>query len=101
MSESSERCGIPVSGMPCETPVVRRDPVSRVLGFVIRFYQRFVSPALPASCRFHPTCSSYALEALQLHGPMRGSWLSLVRLGKCHPFHPGGLDPVPLPGGSE
>ncbi len=66
-----------------------------LLTAILRFYQRYLSPALPASCRFHPTCSSYALEALEHHGALGGTWLTVVRLCKCHPFHPGGLDPVP------
>ena len=62
---------------------------------IIRTYQRFISPLFPPSCRFHPTCSSYAIEALQVHGPLRGSWMAIRRIARCHPFHPGGLDPVP------
>ena len=62
---------------------------------VIRFYRRFVSPMFPPSCRFYPTCSQYALEAIQTHGFVRGVWLSTLRIGKCHPFHRGGFDPVP------
>ena len=61
----------------------------------IRFYQRFVSPALPATCRYYPSCSSYAVEALTTRGAFRGSWLTLRRLGRCHPWHQGGYDPVP------
>lgn len=72
-----------------------------VLTAILRFYKRYLSPALPASCRFHPTCSSYALEAIEHHGALGGSWLTLVRLCKCHPFHPGGLDPVPRLGVAE
>lgn len=68
---------------------------SRVLLAPIRFYQRFVSPALPPSCRYYPTCSSYAVEALLAHGALRGSWLAVRRLGRCHPWHEGGYDPVP------
>lgn len=62
---------------------------------VIWFYRKAVSPLLPACCRFRPTCSEYASQAIGLHGPFKGGWLSLIRLMKCHPFHPGGYDPVP------
>lgn len=62
---------------------------------MIRFYQRRISPLTGPSCRFHPTCSHYALEAIQKYGAARGSWLALRRIGRCHPFHPGGYDPVP------
>ena len=66
----------------------------------IRFYQRFVSPLTPATCRFRPTCSAYAVEAVERHGVLRGSWLALRRILRCHPFHDGGWDPVPGgPGG--
>lgn len=63
--------------------------------YLIRGYQRFVSPLLPARCRFYPSCSQYALEAVGRHGLIRGSWLAARRLLRCHPFHPGGFDPVP------
>lgn len=62
---------------------------------VIRFYQRAVSPWLPSSCRFQPSCSQYAAEALERHGFARGAWLTLRRLARCHPFTPAGYDPVP------
>ena len=62
---------------------------------LIRFYQRFISPMLPPSCRFTPSCSAYALEAIRVHGAVRGVWLAVRRLGRCHPFNPGGYDPVP------
>ena len=61
----------------------------------IGFYSRAISPALPPRCRFEPTCSAYAAEAIEAHGPARGSWLALRRLLKCAPWHPGGYDPVP------
>jgi uncharacterized protein len=67
----------------------------RLLALPIRGYQRFVSPVLPPACRFTPTCSQYAIEAIQRHGAMRGGWLALKRLARCHPWHPGGHDPVP------
>lgn len=67
----------------------------RMITAMIRVYRRFVSPLKPPSCRFHPTCSAYALEAVERHGVLRGLGLAVVRISKCHPFHPGGLDPVP------
>ena len=60
----------------------------------IIFYQRFVSPLTAPACRFYPSCSEYALQAIKRYGPWRGLWLSLRRILKCHPFHPGGYDPV-------
>ncbi len=62
---------------------------------LLRGYQRWVSPAFPPTCRFYPTCSAYAIEALQVHGLLRGSWLAVRRLVRCAPWHPGGVDPVP------
>ena len=64
-----------------------------VLG--VRLYQRFVSPLSPSSCRFYPSCSAYAVTALTRFGPFRGGWLAIRRLGRCHPWNPGGVDPVP------
>ncbi len=61
---------------------------------LIRFYKRFISPMLPSACRFTPTCSEYALEAFEKKGPFRAFWMTAVRICKCHPFHPGGYDPV-------
>jgi len=66
-----------------------------ILIAIIKFYKYFISPLLGDRCRFYPSCSSYSLEALQLHGAIIGSYLSLKRLLKCHPFHKGGIDPVP------
>jgi uncharacterized protein len=62
---------------------------------LIRFYRKGISPLLPPSCRFYPTCSEYGLEAIQRHGAARGSWLTLKRILRCHPFCRGGYDPVP------
>ena len=61
----------------------------------IRLYQLAISPMLGANCRFYPSCSAYARKAVEIHGPAYGSLLALKRLSKCHPFHPGGYDPVP------
>jgi uncharacterized protein len=71
--------------------------VSRLLLALVRAYQRFLSPLLPPRCRFLPTCSQYAAEAVERHGAAHGSWLALRRVARCHPFHPGGHDPVPDP----
>lgn len=66
-----------------------------LLTLPIRFYQLAISPHTPPSCRFTPTCSQYALEALRIHGPARGLWLALRRLARCHPWGGSGYDPVP------
>jgi len=62
---------------------------------LIRGYQRGISPVLPSSCRFSPSCSQYTLEAVERYGVVRGGWLGARRLVRCHPFNPGGFDPVP------
>lgn len=62
---------------------------------IIRFYQKCISPLTPPSCRFYPTCSNYGLEAIKTHGAVKGGWLTIKRILKCHPLHPGGIDPVP------
>jgi putative membrane protein insertion efficiency factor len=67
---------------------------ARIVMLPIRAW-RLVSVHLPPRCRFHPSCSQYALEALTVHGAARGSWLAIKRVGRCHPWHDGGLDPVP------
>lgn len=67
----------------------------KALILIVRTYRYLVSPLLGNHCRFYPSCSSYAIEALERHGALKGCWLSLRRLFRCHPFHPGGVDPVP------
>ena len=69
--------------------------MKRILVAFVRFYRKNISPLKQPSCRFTPTCSAYALEALEKHGAAKGAWLALKRLFKCHPFHKGGYDPVP------
>ena len=69
-------------------------PKRALLG-AIRFYRRHISPMFPPCCRFTPTCSAYALEAVEKYGALKGGFLALKRILKCHPFHPGGYDPVP------
>jgi hypothetical protein len=66
-----------------------------VLLFLIRVYQKFISPLLPPACRFYPSCSEYAHQALVKHGALKGTWLAAKRLARCHPYHAGGFDPVP------
>lgn len=61
---------------------------------LLRFYKRWLSPMLPSACRFHPTCSEYMMDAITAHGVLRGVWMGLRRLSRCHPFHEGGFDPV-------
>ena len=61
---------------------------------ILRIYKRWISPMLPSACRYHPTCSEYMIEAVDKHGVLRGLWMGLKRLGRCHPFHEGGFDPV-------
>jgi hypothetical protein len=66
-----------------------------ILMYGIRLYQQLISPLLPPStCRFHPTCSQYAIDAISKYGPLHGSWRALKRISRCHPWHPGGFDPA-------
>lgn len=67
----------------------------QLLILLVRGYQVVISPHLPPSCRYYPSCSAYAIEALTKHGALRGSWLAARRIARCHPFRPGGYDPVP------
>lgn len=69
--------------------------MQKVIIGMLRFYQLAISPLLGRHCRFEPTCSAYAIEAVQVHGAWRGTGLALARVGRCHPWHPGGFDPVP------
>ena len=69
--------------------------MKRVFLRLIAFYQRHISPCFPARCRFSPTCSQYAMEAIEKYGAVKGGWLTLKRLLRCNPFHKGGYDPVP------
>jgi len=69
--------------------------IASAMRAALRAYRWFISPLLPAACRFHPSCSQYAEEALQRHGAWRGSWLAARRVCRCGPWHPGGFDPVP------
>ena len=75
--------------------LARPSAVARVLMALITGYRRFVSPLLAQRCRFEPSCSAYALGAVREHGALRGAWLAVRRIGRCHPFNPGGFDPVP------
>lgn len=71
------------------------DPIKWLLKILIRGYQLIISPLLGNNCRFYPSCSSYTLEAIERFGVLRGGWLGLRRIGRCHPWNPGGIDPVP------
>jgi putative membrane protein insertion efficiency factor len=71
--------------------------VGRALVWACLAWKRWISPSLPPACRFEPTCSDYAAEAIELHGALRGSWLAVRRLARCHPFARAGFDPVPPP----
>jgi len=69
--------------------------MKHVFIWLINLYRKYISPMTPPTCRFHPTCSAYGLEAFEKHGVIKGLYLTTVRILKCHPFHPGGFDPVP------
>ena len=72
-----------------------RTGIGWVLIAFVRLYQLFLSPLLPSACRYYPSCSAYAIQAIERHGPIRGVWLAARRIGRCNPFRPGGYDPVP------
>lgn len=80
---------------PSSTPSTVKRIATLPLILLVRLYQRCISPLTPPSCRFTPTCSQYTLEALQKYGPLKGSWLALKRLARCHPWGGHGYDPVP------
>lgn len=69
--------------------------MSRLLMLFVKMYRFFISPLLGSNCRFSPSCSTYAMQALEKYGALRGSWLAVKRILRCHPWHPGGADPVP------
>jgi putative membrane protein insertion efficiency factor len=83
------------SAAPETAGAARPSVAARILIVPVIGYRRFISPLLPPVCRFAPSCSEYALEALRVHGAVRGLWLAVRRLARCHPFNPGGYDPVP------
>jgi len=69
--------------------------MKRIALAMIRFYKRFLSPLLPSACRFEPTCSVYTYQAIEKYGVFKGGWMGIKRISRCHPFNPGGYDPVP------
>ncbi len=69
--------------------------MKRLLLLLVQFYRSCISPLTPPSCRYYPTCSAYAMEAIERYGARRGAWMALRRILRCHPFHAGGYDPVP------
>ena len=91
----SECCPRPCEGST-EPPAAHRSSVPQAIALAtLRAYKAVISPLVPPACRFHPTCSAYALEAIERHGLMRGGLLAAKRLLRCHPFSPGGIDLVP------
>lgn len=78
-----------------------RQMMSKLIIILIRFYQKFISPLCPGVCRYRPTCSQYAIEAIKIHGPIKGVWLSCKRICRCHPWGGCGYDPVPPKGDNK
>ena len=76
----------------------RPSPAAKLLMASVRAYQKVLSPAMGGNCRYYPSCSQYGYDAIRLHGAGRGSWMAVKRIGRCHPFHEGGYDPVPEAG---
>jgi hypothetical protein len=95
-AEAPARAGPPARSGPGIGAAVRW-----LLLTLIRGYQILISRHMPPICRFYPSCSRYTAEAIRLWGPWHGSWLGVKRICRCHPFHPGGLDPVPVPGAPD
>lgn len=95
MQDREQTTGVERSRSATTTkPMVLRLP-SLALRLAIRGYQVAISPVLPPACRYYPTCSNYAIEAIEKYGALRGGWMAARRIGRCHPFSPGGFDPVP------
>ncbi len=81
--------------MPNPSGAIERESMTLILTSLIRVYRVVIAPLLPPNtCRFYPTCSQYALDAIAKYGPARGLWMAVKRIGRCHPFHPGGYDPA-------
>jgi putative membrane protein insertion efficiency factor len=89
---------VSVSATAQPDPAARPSAAARLLVLLLTGYRALISPLLGPRCRFYPSCSAYALEAVRTHGALRGSWLAVRRLSRCHPFHAGGVDPVPPAG---
>ncbi len=75
--------------------------MKKLLIFAVRCYRYVLSPLVPPCCRFYPTCSTYAIQAIDRHGALKGCWLTVRRISRCHPWHPGGYDPVPGPANQQ
>lgn len=94
---SHHTCAAPAAGAEVTELARRRGPLARVLLGAVRFYQRFISPLSGPRCRFYPSCSSYAVTAIEKHGALRGTGLAAWRLLRCNPWNDGGVDDVPEP----